>query len=496
MSRSRPFSASKEDVRRLREALINAGFTESGVAAACGAKNIASLREVPLEVAAARTSGGTPLDTAIRLFVIGVVCPVAAVEQALAPASIERLVQGGLLRAAGGGICGTIKMVPVDGFIVCFDRSEHDDAVEAQDHVMGPSDSARTLAGITLREPVRHALDLGAGCGYLALLAARHADKVIATDINPRAAAFVDLNAALNGVTNIEARTGDRFEPVKGESFDLIFSNPPFMISPEDRITYLSGGMRADAFCAELARGVSPMLREGGHFQMTCNWVENEGVPWQDHLHGWFEGSACDTWVLRSSVTEPRTYALGWMSVGHNEGNSEARLKAWLSYYESEKITAIDAGAITMRKRSGGDPWVRMFDGPEKIIAPTGRDVSDRMRALDFMERAAKDDAALFGAVLGVSPHVKLVQECAPAAEGWAQVSAKVMVTKGFAYVEEVDTYVAELIAACDGARTLRQAIDKTAAALGWSAEDVPDETAAIVRQLVDEGFLVPVSPA
>ena len=42
------------------------------------------------------------------------------------------------------------------------------------------------------------------------------------------------LNAALNEV-EVDVRDGSFFEPVAGERFDLIATNPPFVISPGDR---------------------------------------------------------------------------------------------------------------------------------------------------------------------------------------------------------------------------------------------------------------------
>ena len=82
--------------------------------------------------------------------------------------------------------------------------------------------TARVLDSLTPRPRVDRALDVGTGSGIHALLAAQHARQVIATDVNPRALAYTELNAALNGLRNIETRQGSLFEPVEGETFDLI----------------------------------------------------------------------------------------------------------------------------------------------------------------------------------------------------------------------------------------------------------------------------------
>ena len=85
-----------------------------------------------------------------------------------------------------------------------------------------------------------------------------------------------------------------------------------------------------------------------------------------------------------------------------------------------------------------------------------------------------------------------MTEECKSSAEGWAQVSAHLRVTEGLGYVEEVDSFVAELVSSCTAGRSLREAIEMTLQKLGWTSSDVPIETAAIVRQLVEEGFLIP----
>src|SRR4029453_6428489 len=55
------------------------------------------------------------------------------------------------------------------------------------DHVLGVSSASTSLARLTIREPVRRALDLGTGCGVQALHLAAPAERVVATDVNQRA---------------------------------------------------------------------------------------------------------------------------------------------------------------------------------------------------------------------------------------------------------------------------------------------------------------------
>lgn len=76
-------------------------------------------------------------------------------------------------------------------------------------------------------------LDMGTGCGILAVLAAENAKKVVAVDINPYAIKCAEKNAEINGFEEkIEFRLGDLFRPIRSnEKFDLIVFNAPYLPS-------------------------------------------------------------------------------------------------------------------------------------------------------------------------------------------------------------------------------------------------------------------------
>jgi methylase of polypeptide subunit release factors len=86
---------------------------------------------------------------------------------------------------------------------------------------------AETLAELSLEHA--RVLDLGCGSGIGAVFAARGGAQVIAADLNPEAVRNTQLNALLLKLeAQIETRTGDLFETVRGERFDLILFNPPY----------------------------------------------------------------------------------------------------------------------------------------------------------------------------------------------------------------------------------------------------------------------------
>jgi release factor glutamine methyltransferase len=79
-------------------------------------------------------------------------------------------------------------------------------------------------------------LDVGTGCGILAVLAAEKAKRVVAVDVNPYAIECASKNAQTNGVEDrIDFRQGDLFQPIKqNENFNLILFNSPYLPSEPD----------------------------------------------------------------------------------------------------------------------------------------------------------------------------------------------------------------------------------------------------------------------
>ncbi len=106
-------------------------------------------------------------------------------------------------------------------------------------------------------------LDLGTGSGICALFAARHANRVVATDINPSAIRCARVNAVINGLEHrIDFREGDMFAPVTSDRFDVVMFNPPFYLGkPKD---YRDAAWRSTDAAERFAAGLAKRLKPGG----------------------------------------------------------------------------------------------------------------------------------------------------------------------------------------------------------------------------------------
>lgn len=476
-----------------REVLARAGFSDSGLVEAIGADEIrlASGSDVPLVLR--RTDRGRPVDAIIRLFLVGTPVDPEAVRKAVAPLTVEELTHAGLIERAGGAITGRVELLPFRGMILAHDLHRLIQSGLASDYVMGIGSSSLTLANQTIRRRSSLTLDLGTGCGLLAFLAAPHSDRVLAVDCNPRAVRLAAFNARLNGLTNVECREGDLFGPVEGDRFDLVFSNPPFVISPERRYLYRDSGMHGDEISQKIVRQVPRFLCEGGYCQILCNWAHLTGQKWEDRLAAWFTGAGCDAWVMQSETLDAAAYAVKW--IRHTERDAPdrfaERFDQWLDYYERHRIEAVGAGLITLRRRSGGSNWFRADAAPPKMLGPAGASIELGFRLGDFLE-AARDDQELLNTCLRCSPDARLHQHAEPAADAWRVTDCQLELASGLAYTGDADPYIAALLARCDGRRRLGDLMGELAVAMGQDRSALTATCVALVRRLVERGFLLP----
>lgn len=483
--------------RGVRERLAAVGFNRQDIAQRLGADlgGATSAEKRPLLLW--RTRGLSPLDTLIRLFLMNVPVPLAAAERAFDLREWERL---GLLRVAEGEVHPLVRLLPHAHLVCAADLNPSPGAPIRPDYVMGIGAASLTSANLAPRLPRRLTLDLGTGCGIQALLAAGHSEQVIATDRNDRAIAFATFNAQLNGIDNIRFLTGSLFEPLRRQyegRFDLIVTNPPFVISPEASYLFRDSGMGGDKICQTIVRESPAYLAEGGWCQILPNWAHLRGVDWRERLASWFEGNGCDVWVLHSDTEEMVVYATTWLQQTETAAD-EARLAKWMNHYDALGIEAVSGGVITMRRRTVTNcrNWLRIDDAPPTMAGPVGNDIVSRFEAQDFLEAAGEEAAPLLAARFRVGDDVRLDHRMTWQDGQWQAVESILVRISGLAYRGKVDALILKLLAACDGAHPLGPLLESLADNVGRPAAEIVPPMLDLVRQLVRKGFLTRASDA
>ena len=485
----------------LRDDLGAAGFTVDGIAEALGpVANDALGREQMLPADLATRDAQSPLATMVRLFTLGRPVAAEAVSQAFPGASVEGLVRLRLVEAADGNVRATCDLHPhadeTHSWWVASDLSEMaTGATLAPDHVLGIGGASTTLAAWTPRPKVASALDMGTGCGVQALHLSSHAGSIVATDLSERALAFARFNAALNGL-DLDLRPGSLFEPVAGQRFELIVSNPPFVITPRvsavPLFEYRDGGMAGDALVEAVVRGIGEHLEPGGIGQFLGNWEVPAGADWRERVRGWFAGTGLDAWVIQRDVQDPAQYAELWArDGGHVPGTPafEALYAAWLADFAARGVGSVGFGVVTVqRPATERDTWVELVEEGGPVTSPMGPAILAGVRARTWL--AERGDAGVLATAWRCAEDVTEERHSRPG----AQDPSVIVIRQGSGLRRgvRVDTVMAAFVSVCDGELTAAQALGAIAALLDLDASEVQRDALPTIRELVADGFLLP----
>ena len=479
-------------VHRFRAALREADFTADATYALLGPRAHGALGRNQVVPALRATRDGSALSTLVRLFTLQAEVSRASADAAL-PGLVDPLVAGGLLATSAGVVRARVDVRPYgdedhDWWIVCDATPGLGGPGGPMDpeHVLGISEASSSLAQLVVRDPVERALDLGTGCGVQALHLAQHARSVVATDVNPRALAMARLTAALNEV-DVDVRDGSLFDPVAGERFDLIATNPPFVISPPgaEVLVYRDSGMPGDAVVRHLVEHAADHLDPGGWCQILANWAHRDGRDWADDIGTWLDGSPLDAWVLQRELVDPAEYVEMWLSdAGLVPGPEHTRrYDDWLAWFDAEKISGVGFGWLSLR-RTGATPQLRLEEWTGEIAPPVGPAIAQWGRSVDVLREL--DDGALLARHLHAAPD--LVQRTVGRVGAEHPEQVLLQLQHGVRRTRQVDSASAALVGACDGDLSVGQILD----ALG-TLLDRPDLRATHtdqVRDLVADGFL------
>jgi methylase of polypeptide subunit release factors len=479
------------DLSSLREALRRAGFNERAVTDVLEGRND---RLIDFQCALRRTAEASPFHSLLRFFILGVVVDEKAARLALLPADIERLIDGGLIERTDDGVRATARLSPWRDIFLLSDFLPVDGDSLRPDFVMsGASPSSISLTRLTFRNRIATALDVGTGAGIHALLAAAHAERVVATDTNPRALNFARMNARLNAIGNVSFRQGSFFEPVAGEKFDLIVSNPPFIISPESSLMFQNPGMGGDAVSELMVRESPTHLNEGGCAVSLMSWQHESEDDWQERPCGWAAGSGCDFWLLRASSQSPLGYAANALrqTESIHRATYAEQLDKWLDYYRGRGIVRLALGGAILRKRRASRNWVHCEDLAGAAVATdAGEQIQRVFAAEDFLTGLTSDDA-LLDCRVSLHPDHSLEQKLVAGEGGWVNQALILAPATGIERRAAIDTRVLLLLPQCDGSRTIRELISIVSESDGTDFATAAASGAPLIKRLLRAGFLV-----
>lgn len=517
----------------LADAFKSVNYTLDGVADLLGPSAYAALGRdqiIPALLATERTSGSDQaglrgLTVLVRLWLLAVPQAVADVDAALPGPGANGLAELGLVSIADGVVTAAVDVRPYgwdanpDGsggaeLWVASDLAAHQQpGVLRHDHVLGIGQASTTLVQTTIRPHAKRALDLGTGCGIQTFHLLHHCEHVTATDISERALAFTRFNLVLNAAAlevdpnNLEARIslrlGSLLEPVEGERFDLVVSNPPFVITPRtkgesaaDQFTYRDGGLPGDQIVSSLVKSLGSVLEPGGTAQMLGNWEITAGAQWKDRPASWLEGSGLDVWFIQREQVGPEQYAETWLqdaSESRDPNHYKEAYAAYLEDFASRNVEGIGFGMIWLRRPAGSQGTISRFEEiTYPIEQPIGPHLGAAIARADWLSANQLKEAHLL-----VAEDVTEERHQRPGAEHPGVILLRQ--GAGLRRTNLLSSELAGFVSACDGDLSVNQIITALEALLGgeegFDAEAFTSTLFHEVGNLVLDGFLVPAEP-
>ncbi|WP_167142179.1 methyltransferase [Canibacter zhoujuaniae] len=369
---SAALTLSPAQVTALRAALDSADYTLDSVTALLGAEALESLRAGSFAGALHRFAKlpASPLKTLCALFYLGAPVTRDELQTTFTQLTPEELTGAGVLRANNSYFSAAVSLNPVtiadghnrdSGAYSWWLFSDLDDHLRKEavsdDHVMGVGGATRSLISQLPPLKVATAADIGTGCGVVAFHLAKRAAKVVATDLSSRTLNFAQVNAQLNEIVNIEFRAGDLFAPLGAERFDLLASNPPFVINPagESALSYRSTQEPGDALVARFTKQLPGYLNNEGRAVALLSWENYWGKNFADRPTAWLEQSVKQfgsAWVIERDRVNPLAYAKMWARDGGVQlgtAASEKLQRSYLDDFEKREVSTVSFGSLHLQ---------------------------------------------------------------------------------------------------------------------------------------------------
>lgn len=526
--------APEADVRLLTELhadLVAAQFSNERVAQLLGEDALAAMQRDQLVPAALRVSellraepAPDPCAVLIGLWLLGLETTAAALESALPRTGITGLRRLNLVHPAQEDALyrPSVDLRPyqAEQALGLSDLWVASDLPAAQvqgplhpEHVLGIGGASLTLAASIHRAPVQRALEIGTGCGIQLLHLLDHAEHVVATDLSRRALDFTRFNLVLNAAAlrldpkdlgaRVELVQGSLLEPVAGRRFDLIVSNPPFVVTPrpqdeqvEGRYTYRDGGRAGDLLMAELIAALPEHLADSGTAQLLGNWEIQDQEAWDARPRLWCSAfdAEVDAWFIQRDRQDSAEYAETWLRDASTQREPQSYRRRYAEYLEdfgSRSVRAVGFGMIFLRRRAAEagaiSPWRRFEELTGAVEQPLGPVLgATAARA----EAAARDPQAVLDAVLTVAADVTEERH-----QRFGAVHPEVILARqgaGLRRSRAVSSAGAGLLGAADGEYQAAALLTAVAALMAdESQEDLQQALRTEILELYVEGYLI-----
>lgn len=373
-----------ENLPRLRQQLADAAYTAEGIRSVLDLPPDAQL-PVPghhASLVRARLSGSSRAHVLTRLALLGEV--IDHNQAATLPSElIDLLLEARLVsQTDSGGLRPQARLSPFGRLLLAADVANEGDELATPDVVENPHGPTNILSQLVPRDRVHRALDIGAGTGVHALEAAAHANAVTGTEISPRALDFARFNAALNGITNVEFQQADVTAGLDDvERFDLIVSNPPYLLSPENELLYRDGAKNARTVGERVLLQAPRLLSSNGILVCLASWSITDPLDCAQAIRSVAARVNCDGFAFVYAIRSPLRDAICWNA--HAErGSMEKKVRSWVEFHRELGTDSVAYGLVVLTPSATRTTEFRFERVSLDGLRPDGGQLKDLLAAL------------------------------------------------------------------------------------------------------------------
>lgn len=293
-----------------------------------------------------------PIDNLITLFIDGRQVSADLLSRQFSSSLVDTALEMGLVEKVGGFLESNFCLFPCYGEYIVTDRAEKNTAINQVMWLWGES---FILGGIVRRTPRRRAIDLGTGSGVHAVLASNHCESAVGADVSPRAIAFSNFNAALNGKRNAEFVLSDLFGSIEG-TCDLLLCNPPYAPDTAAKAgdNFWSGGIAGTELLQKVVEALPARLDADGTAHINALYPNPPGTKIADHFNVWLGGRLKDWEVL------DHTWPVPYYDDLFSEQPFNGDKSAWRF------------GVVSLRRSSNGRGWWKEASGKGRFFRSDG----------------------------------------------------------------------------------------------------------------------------
>jgi len=483
-----------EQFAALREHFLRTGFTEEALRKRL---DIQSGRELDLAGLSGRPplrpKAGDVLDALIYLFVVGESLPAADARAFFPPLVWDALDSTHLISSdpANPSRCiASVALYPIRDLFIASDRWSNPDHSPRQmfPDIVYPAltKSAKQFIDYTSFEPCENFLELCAGTAPAALLAARSAKNIWATDIAQRSIDFAKFNAALNGISHVTFGLGDLFQPVDGLTFDRIAAHPPYVPVLQTAEIFYGGGEDGEEITKRIVAGLPGRLKPGGRFYSRTLGTSRPGANFENRIREWLgeKHQEFDVALFVLQTFEPRQFALE-ETLNKNGGREQFAL--WEKLFMKNAVHELVLGIVVIQRIAGRRPAFtirRTIRGGTPLSALEG--------AMSWEAQMQREDVTqiLLLAKPVANPGTEIVVRHTLRDGEISQESFTLTIERPFATDCRVQPWMAALLPRCDGKTTVA-GLFEMAKQNGWIVpETPPEEFCRLLATLIGGGFL------